>query len=208
MTEVKICGLTRREDVEAACALGAAYVGLNFSSVSPRRIDTEKARRLAAAVSAGVQRVGIFVDESYDEIRDAIDAASLDLVQIHRRLRPDDVERIPRPVVAVAHSGADDEIPPDDLLGRCAGILLDTVASGMPGGTGISFDPTSLQRRHWPVPLFLAGGLRPENVADSIRRSNPSVVDVASGVESAPGIKDLETMRRFFEAVRNADGSP
>ena len=208
MTEVKICGLTRREDVEDACELGAAYVGLNFSSVSPRRIDPEQGRRLAASVPAGVRRVGVFVDESYDEIREAIDAASLDLVQLHRPLRPDDVDRIPRPVVAVAHSGVAGEIPPEDLLRRCAGILLDTGVAGKPGGTGVVFDPAGLPRRRWPVPLFLAGGLRPENVADSIRRTNPSAVDVASGVESAPGIKDREKMRRFFEAVRLADGSP
>jgi phosphoribosylanthranilate isomerase len=208
MTDVKICGLTRREDVEAACDLGAAYVGLNFSASSRRRVSPDDARRLAEAVAPGVRLVGVFVDESYDEIAEAIDAASLDLAQVHRKLRPEDLERIGRRVLAVAHAGVDDEVPPDDLLLRCAGILVDTAVPGEPGGTGIAREPGALERRRWPVPLFLAGGLRPDNVAQSIRRTSPAAVDVASGVERALGIKDRERMRRFFEAVRNADAFP
>jgi phosphoribosylanthranilate isomerase len=148
----------------------------------------------------------VFVDESYDEIAEAIDAAALDLVQVHRKLRPDDLERISRRVLAVAHAGFEDEVPPDDLLRRCAGILVDSAVTGEVGGTGVPREAGAFERRRWPVPLFLAGGLRPENVAESIRRTHPAAVDVASGVESAPGIKDRETMRRFFEAVRTADG--
>ncbi len=207
MTDVKVCGLTREEDVEAACALGAAYVGFNFSALSPRRVTPEAARRLASVAPAGVRRVGVFVEETYRQIEEAITGASLDLVQIHRTLRAQDLERIPLPVLAVAHAGREEEIPPGVLLERCAGILFDTAAAGAPGGTGVPFDWSLLEGRTWPVPLFVSGGLRPENVGESIRRTRPSAVDVASGVESSPGIKDRESLLRFFEAVREADGS-
>lgn len=205
MTAVKICGLTREEDVAAACELGAAYVGFNFSARSPRRVAPGPAGRLASIVSPGVRRVGVFVDETDDEILRAIDAASLDLVQIHRPLRPDDVERIPRPVLAVAHAGRADEVPPRALLERCAGILFDASADDRSGGTGVSFDWSLLDGSLWPVPLFVAGGLSPENVGESIRRTRPSAVDVATGVESSPGVKDRDRMRRFVDAVRQAD---
>ena len=193
MTEVKICGLTRESDVVSACNLGAAYVGFNFSARSPRRIAPARAQELAEAVSGPVRRVGVFVDEGYAEIEDAIGAASLDLVQI------------PRPVLAVAHAGREEEVPPGTLLDRCAGILFDTDVSGLAGGTGVPFDWDLIEGRTWPVPLFLSGGLRPENVAESIRRTRPSAVDVASGVESSPGVKDPDRLRRFFDAVREAD---
>jgi phosphoribosylanthranilate isomerase len=205
VTEVKVCGLTREEDVQAACSLGASYVGFNFSDLSPRRVTPEKARRLAAFVPRGVRRVGVFVGESYPAIREAIAAASLDLVQLHRPLSEEDLERVPRPVLAVAHAGRDGEIPPGAVLDRCAGILFDTSVAAVPGGTGIPFDWTLLEGRRWPVPFFVSGGLRPENVGESIRRTRPDVVDVASGIESAPGVKDPGRMFLFFEAVRRAD---
>ena len=206
MTDVKICGLTRIEDVESACALGAAYIGFNFSSMSPRRVTPEVARRLAGACREGVQRVGVFVDETYQEIAEAIEAASLDVVQIHRTLRQTDLERLSGRILAVAHAGREEEIPPAKLLERCAGILFDTGAPERgPGGTGVPFEWSLLEHRRWPVPLFVSGGLSPENVAESIRRTRPSAVDVASGVEVSPGVKDRLRMRRFFDAVRAAD---
>ena len=207
MTEVKICGLTRESDVDAACSLGAAYLGFNFSAASLRRVTPERARDLAAAVSGAARLVGVFVEEGYSEIENAIEAASLDLVQLHRTLRAEDLQRILRPVLAVAHAGREEEIPPGTLLDRCAGILFDTDAAGVAGGTGIPFDWYLVEGRTWPVPLFVSGGLRPENVAESIRRTRPTAVDVASGVESSPGVKDRDRMRRFFDAVRKADAA-
>lgn len=204
MTDVKVCGLTREEDVDAACAFGAAYVGFNFSAQSPRRVSLARARRLAEAVK-GARRVGVFVDETYPDIEDAVAQASLDLVQIHRRLTADDLKHVGVPVLAVAHAGRDDEIPPQELLLRCAGILFDSSSAGGEGGTGVPFDWTLLQGRTWAVPLFVAGGLRSGNVGDSIARTRPAAVDVASGVEASPGVKDRAEMERFFAAVREAD---
>jgi len=205
VTQVKVCGLTRPEDVEMACALGAAYVGFNFSAVSLRRVSPERARDLSRATAPGVARVGVFVGESYGEIAQAVEEAALDLVQLHRPLAAEDLESVPRPLIAVAHAGREGEIPPEPLLERCAAILFDTAGSGVSGGGGVAFDWSLLDGRKWPAPLFVAGGLCPENVALLVRRVRPRAVDVASGVESAPGVKDPERMRRFFEAVRDAD---
>jgi phosphoribosylanthranilate isomerase len=205
VTDVKICGLTREADVATACELGAAYVGFNFASSSPRRVDLRLARRLASAVPRDVRRVGVFVDETYEEVAAAVDIASLDLVQLHRALTPEDVDRISVGVLAVSHAHRKDSIPPESLLQRCAGILFDGGIDGVPGGSGVAFDWSLLEGRRWPVPLFVAGGLSAENVGESIRRTAPSAVDVASGVERAPGVKDPDRMRRFFRAVREAD---
>lgn len=205
MTRVKICGLTRPQDVETACALGASFVGFNFAAVSPRRVSPEAARDLARVTSPGVARVGVFVRESRKEIEDAIDAAALDLVQIHRRLAAEDLEWMRRPVIAVERvSSRGVEASPARLLEKCRSVLLDT-SGDRPGGTGIPFDWDVLAGRTWPVPLILAGGLDAGNVGAAIARVHPSAVDVASGVESAPGIKDERRMKEFFEAVRLAD---
>lgn len=205
MTQIKICGLTRPEDVELASTLGAAYVGFNFSFVSPRRVSLETARDLSRAAHSGSARVGVFVNESREQILEAIEAASLDLVQIHRPLAPADLEELPRPVIAVERvSTRGFEAGPEALLAKCRSVLLDT-AGDRPGGTGIPFDWGILAERTWPVPLILAGGLNPANVGRAIACVRPSAVDVASGVESSPGIKDEEKMRLFFSAVREAD---
>ena len=205
MTQVKICGLTRPRDVDLACSLGASYVGFNFAAVSPRRVSLEAARDLARVTGPGVARVGVFVREGRNEIEDAIDGASLDCVQIHRRLSAEDVEWMRRPVIAVERvSSRGVESSPAGLLEKCRSVLLDT-SSDRPGGTGIPFDWDLLAGRTWPVPLILAGGLDAGNVGGAIARVRPSAVDVASGVESAPGIKDEHRMKEFFEAVRKAD---
>lgn len=204
MTQVKICGLTRPQDVELACALGAAYVGLNFAAGSPRRVSVEAARALVASVPSGVARVGVFVGETSEQIRQAIEAASLDLIQIHRALREEDL-RLPRPVIAVARVEDDAAPPPEELLPQCRALLFDAPAGDLAGGTGRPFDWSALDGKRWPVPVILAGGLTAENVGAGIARVRPAAVDVASGVESAPGVKDPGKLRRFFEAVREAD---
>jgi phosphoribosylanthranilate isomerase len=205
MTRVKICGLTRPQDVDLACTLGASFVGFNFAAVSPRRVSLQTARDLARVTGPGVARVGVFVREGRKEIEDAIDAGALDLVQIHRRLSAEDLEWARRPVIAVERvSSRGIEAAREGLLQKCRAVLLDT-SSDRPGGTGIPFDWDVLAGKTWPVPLILAGGLDAGNVGGAIARVRPSAVDVASGVESSPGIKDERRMKEFFEAVRLAD---
>ena len=203
MTEIKICGLTRTADVALAAGLGASYLGFNCSSSSPRRVDLGRAAELVRE-SGGAKRVGVFVHESAEEVRRAIGELSLDLLQIHRELRAGDLE-LGAPVVAVCRvSGGALEWPEPALLARCGALLFDTADPAGQGGTGAPFDWGLLERLSVPVPRWLAGGLRPGNVKDAIARTRPDAVDVASGVESSPGVKDRAKLEAFFLAVKEA----
>jgi phosphoribosylanthranilate isomerase len=193
MTRVKICGLTRPDDVAMACALGAAYVGFNFAESSPRRVSPEATRALADATAPGVRRVGVFRAEGPDAIARAVAAARLDLVQLHRPLAREDFDRFGVPVVGVLPVAS-------DLLARCHAVLADASE-----GSGKRVDADALRSARFPVPLFVAGGLDAESVGAVIRALRPAAVDVASGGESAPGIKDRERLERLFAAVREAD---
>ncbi|HEY6928121.1 MAG TPA: phosphoribosylanthranilate isomerase [Thermoanaerobaculia bacterium] len=206
MTRIKICGLTRPADVRLACELGASYVGFVFAADSPRRVDISVARQLSEAVPAGVQRVGVFVDESYPEIARAVAEAGLDLVQVHRLLRDEDLEKISVPILTVARVvGGAAAVPPPDLLSRCQAILFDTAGRDRQGGTGRRFDWGVVAGRKLPLPLFLGGGLDSSSVEAAIRQVRPFAVDVSSGVESEPGMKDTARMTDFFQAVRQTD---
>lgn len=201
MTAVKICGLTRPEDVEAAGALGAAYVGFNFVPSSPRRSTRIAARDLESICPPGILRVGVFAGEDPALIRSAVGMLKLDLVQLHRRLTEEEVASSPVPVIAVARtSGGSFAVPRHEILVRCHAVLFDPSE-----GSGTVLDPGRIEEASWPVPVIVAGGLTPENVGDVIRRLRPAGVDVASGVERSPGVKDRGKLERFFAAVREAD---
>jgi phosphoribosylanthranilate isomerase len=201
MTAVKICGLTRPEDVEDAGTLGAAYVGFVFAAASPRRVSPERARALAASCPRGVLKVGVFVDEGLAAVREAVGAAGLDLVQLHRRLTEEEVVAMPVPVIAVARpAGKGFAVPRAEILVRCHAVLFDASE-----GTGAVLDPARIEEATGAVPVIVAGGLTPESVGATIRALRPAGVDVASGVESAPGVKDRGKLERFFAAVREAD---
>jgi phosphoribosylanthranilate isomerase len=204
MTAVKICGLTRSEDVAAAGDLGAAILGFNFAASSPRRISVERAREISAAAPPGVLRAGVFVAESRDEVARAVREASLQIVQLHRAIEDEDfrttymdADVIPAVRAEAGRAG----LPSEGLLKKCRAILWDSSV-----GRGRSPEWSEIERAGvLPVPVFVAGGLDPDNVGEVIRRLRPDGVDVASGVESSPGIKDRRKLERFFEAVRVAD---
>ena len=202
MTAVKICGLTRAEDVVAAAELGAAILGFNFVESSPRRISRTRARELAAAAPPGVLRAGVFTDAGHSEVARAVAEVGLQIVQLHRAVTAEDVDAFDAGVMpAIRIEMGRMELPPADVLTRCRGLLWDSS-----GGRGRAPDWALVEEAGpLPVPVFLAGGLDPDNVGDVIRRLRPAGVDVASGVERAPGIKDLGRLQRFFEAVREAD---
>jgi phosphoribosylanthranilate isomerase len=201
MTAVKICGLTRAQDVAAACELGASYLGFNFAASSPRRVTNAVARELAAAAAPGVLRVGVFLDEDAPTIARAIEAAQLHLVQLHRRLTEEEVALSPVPIIAVARqAGGEFAVPRGEILVRCHAVLFDPSE-----GTGALLDPARIEEASWPVPVLVAGGLNAETVGAVIRKLRPAGVDVASGVESAAGIKDRGKLERFFAAVKKAD---
>lgn len=211
MAEVKFCGLTRAEDAQMGRALGAAYLGVIFAG-GPRQLDATSARRVLAGAggAANPRRVGVFGMQSAHEIAETAAAAALDVVQLHGSADPALVEAIRRRfdgeiwrVVRVT-AGAD----PATL--RAAGdgvdaVLIDALVPGTLGGAGVAVDwerlAVALALAGRPRRLVLAGGLRPENVERAIGLVGPDVVDVSSGVEATPGIKDHAMMRAFAEAA-------
>jgi phosphoribosylanthranilate isomerase len=202
MTAVKVCGLTRVEDVRLACRLKATYGGFNFVATSPRRVTPAAARELAEACSPGMLKVGVFLTGD-DAIPTTVVVAGLDLVQLHGRLTEEIVASSPVPVIAVARpsgSGKGFAVPRREILVRCHALLFDPSE-----GEGVALDPAQVEEASWPVPVLVAGGLTPETVGEVIRRLRPAGVDVASGVESAPGIKDRARLEHFFAAVKEAD---
>jgi phosphoribosylanthranilate isomerase len=205
----KICGLGRPADVSAAASAGANYIGLNFFPKSKRYVDLAQARALALDVSLGIAKVGLVVDEDNATI-DAITAeVPLDMLQLHGSETPERVAEIKAryglPVMKVIGvAEARDLAALDDYAGVCDQIMLDAKPPKdaiLPGGNGIAFDWRLIAGRQWSTPWMLAGGLTPDNVAEAIRLTGANQVDVASGVESAPGVKDAKLMHDFVQAA-------
>ena len=201
---VKICGITSPEDGLVAARAGADAIGLVFWPRSPRFVDLEKARAISGALPAFLLRVGVFVDASRDEILRTADAVGLDMVQLHGDEPPEAFDGLPRRALKAVRVGPGFDAAAALRYERHAsGLLLDTQAKGLPGGTGETFDWTVAEWVRAQVSqLILAGGLTPENVGRAIEIVRPDGVDVSSGVESSPGRKDPEKVRAFIEAVR------
>lgn len=210
---VKVCGLTRPEDVTAAVTAGARYVGFVFFARSPRNLGPDQARALALQVPVGVARVALTVDAE-DAALDALtQAVPLDMLQLHGRESPERVSAVKAryglPVMKAVGIGG-----PQDLeqIARYAGaadqLLVDAkppAGADRPGGNAVSFDWGLLAGRRWPLPWMLAGGLTPANVAQAIAATGARQVDVSSGVETAPGVKDAALLRAFIDSARPAD---
>jgi phosphoribosylanthranilate isomerase len=198
---IKICGLTRAEDVLAAVAAGVDAIGLVFYPESPRHVSIDQAAALCRHVPPFVTIVGLFVNPSRAEVHRVIEAVPLNLLQFHGDETPDQCEGFGVPYLRVARVR-----PGVDLLEFASqfpsarALLLDTWTPAY-GGSGESFD-WSLVPAACPLPVILSGGLNPDNVADAIRQVKPAAVDVSSGVESAKGIKDAAKIRAFVSAVR------
>ena len=212
MADIKFCGLTRSEDAEFAASLGARYVGVIFAE-SPRQVTDDKARTVFAGVPMGISRVGVFGDTKPEQIATRADALGLDVVQLHGDPKPRTIARVRKKwhgrVWAVQRIS--DTLPDSarDLFDAADGVVLDARSPDQLGGTGITLPWESLRER---VDLFrppraklvLAGGLTPENVRQAVAALDPDVVDVSSGVELMPGIKDHDRMRAFRDAVQAA----
>ena len=207
---VKICGLRSLADVAAVAGAGAAYMGLNFFPKSPRFVTPDQARLLALAAPDGLCKVGLVVDAD-DATLDAILAAvPLDMLQLHGVESAERVAQVRAryglPVMKVI--GVADE---GDLAGllemslAADQVMIDAKppkAAALPGGNGLTFDWRLVAGRRWLKPWMLAGGLTPQNVAEAIRLTGVRQVDVASGVESAPGVKDAARIAAFCVAAR------
>lgn len=203
MTEIKFCGMTRLSDALVAAENGANALGFIFYPKSPRYLSPEKAKELIRHLPPEVIRVGVFVNEAVEKVKEIFNFCGLDLVQLHGDENPDYCRRFPSSVLirAVSPRSEDDLIVLQNY--PCRAILLDRREGTLYGGTGrISNWEMGIRIRE-RFPLILAGGLHPENVIKAIEAVSPHAVDINSGVESSPGIKDPQKIRDVIAAVRD-----
>jgi phosphoribosylanthranilate isomerase len=200
---IKICGITSVEDAEGCAALGVDMIGLNFVPASPRRVDVDRARAIAGAVRGRVEIVGVVADMDEAAMTALAEAVGLDRLQLHGSEPPEVVRRLGRAFKAVRVGSAEDVAEADRYEGL---LLVDAKVPGALGGTGRTVDFALVAPLSRARPLLLAGGLGPANVADAVRAVGPWGVDTASGVERAPGVKDLGAVGAFVRAARGAGG--
>jgi phosphoribosylanthranilate isomerase len=202
--QVKVCGITRPQDAEAAVDAGADYIGLNFWSRSRRHVTVERAIEIAAVIPGDVKKVGVFVNAPATQVVEIAARVGLDLVQLHGDEEPAYAAALGRPYVRALRVATAADLRAIADYPAAAFILLDTPSPGY-GGSGKTFDwSLAAGARASGARFFLAGGLDPDNVAGAVRQVRPHGVDVAGGVESAPGVKDPDRMRRFVDAAKGA----
>lgn len=208
---VKICGLKSPEAIEAAIEGGAAYLGFNFYPTSPRSLTPEAAARLAAAVPANVAKVALVVDADDRLLDEIAEALSPDIFQLHGHETPERVAAIKarngRQAMKVVSIATEADLAAARAYEGVADLLMFDAKpppGGLPGGNGLAFDWRLLKDARWSLPWMLAGGLTPETVAEAIRSTGATRVDVASGVEDRPGVKSPDKIRRFLAAAKGA----
>lgn len=204
MVQVKICGITSLEDAQAALDCGADALGFVFFPPSPRHVMPEQAAQIIRTLPPFVTTVGLFVDVACDVVNETAACCGLDRVQLHGRETPEYCRRISRPVIkAIRIQNADSLMPVGNYT--VSAYLLDAYVEGaLPGGTGVSFAWDLAVHAKPYGPVILAGGLTPANVGRAIAQVRPYGVDVSSGVERLPGVKDHHKMRQFIARAKAA----
>jgi phosphoribosylanthranilate isomerase len=207
-TRIKLCGITRLEDAEAAVEAGAWALGVILWPGSPRACDPAEAARIARTLKRRVEVAGVFVNAPLDEVAQSVDALGLTMVQLHGSEGPSFCNEVARRtgarVIKAARVRARADVQALEPF-HTDFHLYDAYKDGRWGGTGETFDWELTRMRHTKVPLILSGGLHPDNVGEAIAAVRPYAVDVASGTEAAPGIKDHERIAAFAAAVEEAD---
>lgn len=201
MTLVKICGVTRLEDALLAVELGASAIGFVFWPASPRYIPPSRAAEIAAALPPRVATIGVFVDQTRNFVWNAAEQVGLTALQLHGSESLAFAAALPRPVIKAVPVTPDFSLDAVMEIPRSITVLLDAHDPVRRGGTGQTIDWSVAAAVAWRRPVFLSGGLHPGNIHDAIARVNPHAVDLSSGVESAPGIKDPTKLRTLFEAL-------
>jgi phosphoribosylanthranilate isomerase len=209
---VKICGLTRSEDVAAVVAAGAAYAGFVFFPKSPRNVSPEEARDLALAAPLGLAKVGLVVNPADDLLEAICSVVPLDMIQLHGAESPERVAEVRArwglPVMKAVGVADEADLAALALYQQVADqILVDAkppTGADLPGGNGLAFDWRLIAGRRWTRPWMLAGGLTPQTVAQAVAMTGAAQVDVSSGVESMPGVKDADAIERFVAAAQAA----
>jgi len=204
-TRVKICGITRPEDAQAAAAAGADAIGLVFHPGSPRVVTIGQARAVAQALPPFITVVALFVDPHPHQVREVLDAVPIDLLQFHGDECGADCGRYGRPYIkAISMRPGIDVAGYIQAYPDAAGVLLDAYDPQAAGGTGQAFDWERIPANPGK-PVILAGGLNPDNVASAIARAHPYGVDVSTGVEASKGIKDARKIAAFMRGVNSVD---
>lgn len=210
--DIKICGLKSADAIERAVRRGASHLGFIFFEKSPRNIEPDVAGQLADAVRGSVKIVAVTVDADNDELDEIIDLLKPDMLQLHGSESPERVLNVKAvyglPVIkAFSIRDGDDLAKIDPYIGIADKFLFDAkppVGSDLPGGNGVSFDWTLLRSLDEGVDYMLSGGLNKNNVAEALEVTGALGIDASSGVESAPGVKDLAMIDAFFDAIRSA----
>jgi phosphoribosylanthranilate isomerase len=207
--QIKICGITNLEDARACIDLGADMIGLNFYAVSPRRVNPPLARKIVDAVAGSVLPIGVFVDPTTSEVRSIAKAAGIQCVQLHGDVSPEMCRELASEFRVIRAFSTNRQFKPENvrLFSECD-VLIDAPHPNLRGGTGLTCD-WSAARGTLPFArfLFLSGGLNEQNVGEAIATVAPHAVDVCSGVESAPGMKDHQAIEKFVAAARVAERS-
>ena len=207
---VKICGLATVDDVYACAQAGANYMGLVFFEKSPRNISIPAARELALAAPLGLAKVALVVNPSDAELDAITQTVPLDMIQLHGKETLERVAQVKAryglPVMKAVGIADGDDLPKlESYFGVADQILVDAKppqGGELPGGNGLSFDWRLIAGRRWPCPWMLAGGLNPDTVAEAIKMTGATQVDVSSGVEDAPGIKSPDLIQKFIQNSR------
>jgi phosphoribosylanthranilate isomerase len=205
MTKIKICGITNAEDARFCAGQGADFLGFIFVESSPRHIEPEKAATIAKSLrasDAAPKIVGVFQDASADYVREIHSVVGLDLAQLHGNESEDEISELRIPAIKSLRVG--DTLPDTHATPTAAWLLFDTYDERRAGGTGRRFDWSLLAMYERSKPFFLSGGLTPENVVAAVSMVRPDAIDVASGVEASPGVKDHDKIARLFERVRRS----
>ncbi len=204
-TRVKICGITRPQDAQAAIKFGADALGLVFYPPSPRAVTIEQAREIVAGLAPYVTVVGLFVNENRDSVDEVLSKVRIDLLQFHGDETPEECIGYGCPYTkAIRMRDGVDLIEEMNRYSQAEGLLLDTYRKGIPGGTGDSFN-WELIPAEIADSIILAGGLGPDNVEQAIKQVHPYAVDVSGGVEQEKGIKDREKIAAFMRGVERAN---
>jgi len=209
-TKVKICGLKTPADIEAAAKAGAGYIGFVFFEKSPRSVTFAQARGLASLVPAGICKVALTVNMDDAGLDALLADVPIDMLQLHGHETPERVTEVKAryglPVMKAIGVADANDLPQLDAYARVADQLLVDAKppknAALPGGNGLRFDWRLIAGRRWPVPWMLAGGLDADNVAEAIRLTGAGQVDVSSGVEHAPGVKDATRIADFIAATK------
>ena len=201
---VKICGITSEADALAAAEVGADAIGLMFYEGSPRHVTLEQAKAISAALPPHVMRVGVFVNAEEAFVHQALTECMLNILQFHGDETPEECSRYPVMTLKAFRVQGEETLAQLEAY-PSAGYLLDAYVKDALGGTGATFNwDLAVRAQEFGKPIFLAGGLTPENVVEAVRKVQPFGVDVSSGVESEPGRKDAEQMRTFVAAAKGA----